>query len=205
MPEDGWFKVVVTGRGNDGGTDTYPTDVKYNINSIVSVHGGTGGQAGGAAISIFQFYKGEKIPYTISGNSATFKDMYGTGTTASGGNIGNYTGNKGQSGTYGSINAEDGKNYCSYVSGGAGGTGPTQYNPSGGKGANIEGTGWYQQTSFNKVGPTEPGKAAANYIKFFRGNTNLTLEQVNAQDITALLLDVDRVFQEQTSILMQQD
>lgn len=205
VPEDGWFKVVVTGRGNDGGTDTYPTDVKYNINSIVSVHGGTGGQAGGAAISIFQFYKGEKIPYTISGNSATFKDMYGTGTTASGGNIGNYTGNKGQSGTYGSINAEDGKNYCSYVSGGAGGTGPTQYNPSGGKGANIEGTGWYQQTSFNKVGPTEPGKAAANYIKFFRGNTNLTLEQVNAQDITALLLDVDRVFQEQTSILMQQD
>ena len=203
VPEDGWFKVVVTGRGVDGSTDTYPRDIKYNVNSIISVHGGTGGQAGGAAISIFQFYKGEEIPYTIGGNSATFKDMHGTGTTASGGNIGNYTGNKGKAGTYGSINAENGENYCSYVSGGSGGSGPTQYNPSGGNGASIQGTGWNQQSSFNKVGPTEAGKAAANYIKFFRGNTNLTLEKANAQNITTLMLDVDRLFQEQTSILIQ--
>ena len=29
VPEDGWFKVVVTGRGVDGSTDTYPRDIKY--------------------------------------------------------------------------------------------------------------------------------------------------------------------------------
>ena len=106
VPEDGWFKIVVTGRGNKGTNASRPPVGKpeYGIVSM-SARGGDGGQAGGAAISIFQFNKGEEIPYTISGNSAIFKDMRGTGTTASGGNIANYTGNKGSSGEFDGVSA----------------------------------------------------------------------------------------------------
>lgn len=172
VPEDGWFKVVVTGRGTAGGWAVEPTSTKYGVVTI-NAKGGDGGQAGGAAISIFQFYKGEEIPYTISGNTATFKDMTGSGTTASGGNVGNYTGNGGSSAQYTYISAYK-SNFCSYAPGGSGGTGPTSYNPRGGNGGSVSGMDWDSvDENFFKVVRDNPGEPAANFIKFFRGNTNV--------------------------------
>lgn len=40
------------------------------------------------------------------------------------------------------------------------------------------------------------------FAVIFRGNTNLTLAQQNALDITALSLETSRIAQEQTSILL---
>lgn len=40
------------------------------------------------------------------------------------------------------------------------------------------------------------------FAVIFRGNTNLTLVQQNAFDITALSLEASRIAQEQTSILL---
>lgn len=173
VPEDGWFKVVVTGRGT-AGTSCSLDSCHYNIKWI-GCSAGDGGQAGGAAISIFQFFKGEEIPYTISGNSASFKDMRGTGTTASGGNVGNYTGNAGSRGTKNSGIGYD----SGYVAGGAGGSGPTAYNPRGGNGESVSGSNWEEDkddpsdSGFRTACPSGDTSPAANFIKFFRGNTNV--------------------------------
>lgn len=59
VPEDGWFKVVVTGRGT-AGTSCSLDSCHYNIKWI-GCSAGDGGQAGGAAISIFQFFKVKKF------------------------------------------------------------------------------------------------------------------------------------------------
>ena len=196
VPEDGWFKVVVTGRGTSG-TKSSLDSCHYGI-SWKGCSAGDGGQAGGAAISIFALNQGDEIPYTISGNSASFKDMTATGTTASGGNIGNYTGN---AGTRGEKNSGIGKN--GLVSGGAGGTGPTAYNPRGGNGESVVGSNWHEDDQhYSTACPSGNTDPAANYIKFFRGTTNLPLEQANARDITSLMLELSKISQEQTSLLL---
>ena len=206
VPEDGWFKIVVTGRGNKGTDASRPPvgNPEYGIVSM-SARGGDGGQAGGAAISIFQFNKGEEIPYTISGNSAIFKDMRGTGTTASGGNIANYTGNKGSSGEIDGVSARV-NSYDDTVKGGYGGNGPSPFNPRGGNGANVYGTDWDEKDeNFGRVYQTGGFDPEPNFIKFFRGNTNLSLDQINAQDITGLMLEMSQLAQEQTSMLINAD
>lgn len=170
VPENGWFKVVVTGKGFDGGTDTSPSECDYRVTAM-SVRSGSGGKAGGAAVSIFQFNKGEEIPYTIAGNKATFKEMSCSGATASGGNLENHTGNNGTYGISQYINARTSKQSVS-VRGGNGGTGPSKYNPYGGTGAGIYAAYDSDDVTFDSVCPTSPGKAQQNFIKFFRGNTN---------------------------------
>lgn len=171
VPENGWFKVVVTGKGFDGGTDTSPSECDYRVTAM-SVRSGSGGKAGGAAVSIFQFNKGEEIPYTIAGNKATFKEMSCSGATASGGNLENHTGNNGTYGISQYINARTSKQSVS-VRGGNGGTGPSKYNPYGGTGAGIYAAYDSDDVTFDSVCPTSPGKAQQNFIKFFRGNTNI--------------------------------
>lgn len=170
VPENGWFKVVVTGKGFDGGTDTSPSECDYRVTAM-SVRSGSGGKAGGAAVSIFQFNKGEEIPYTIAGNKATFKEMSCSGATASGGNLENHNGNAGRNGISQHIDARNSKKSVR-VNGGGGGTGPSKYNPYGGTGAGIYAAYDADDVTFNSVCPTTPEKAQQNFIKFFRGNTN---------------------------------
>lgn len=170
VPEDGWFKVVVTGKGTDGGTNTSPTKCDYRVTAM-DVRSGSGGKSGGASISIFQFNKGEEIPYTITGNKAIFKEISCTGSTASGGNLENHNGKSGRNGISKYINARVSKQNVR-VNGGGGGTGPSKYNPYGGTGAAIYAVYDSDDVTFDSVCPTTPGKAQQNFIKFFRGNTN---------------------------------
>lgn len=171
VPENGWFKVVVTGKGSDGGTDTSPSGCDYRVTAM-RVRSGNGGRAGGAAVSIFRFNKGEEIPYTIAGHEATFKEMSCSGATASGGNLENHNGNAGGYGFSPYIDARESKQSVR-VEGGEGGTGPSKYNPYGGTGAGIYASYDPDDVTFSSVCSTSPGKAQRNFIKFFRGNTNI--------------------------------
>ena len=206
VPEDGWYKVVVTGKGYDGGWGTRPKqgETNYNIVSYSNVYSGEGGQAGGAAISIFAFHAGEQYAYTISGSSASFLDMRGNGVSASGGNLANYTGNPGSPSNRGDISAHK-SSYDDYVPGGSGGEGPSPFNPAGGRGSAVVASNWNEkEENFGIVRQGNPGKAASNYIRFYRGNTNLTQAQLNAMDITTLMLDNSRLEQEVTGIMLSQ-
>lgn len=50
--------------------------------------------------------------------------------------------------------------------------------------------------------PTSGNQA---FIRFYRGNTNLPLDQLNAQNITGLMLEMSQLAQEQTSMLINAD
>ena len=206
VPEDGWYKVVVTGKGYDGEYGTKPPkgEPRYNVVSMSYAYSSEGGQAGGAAVSIFAFHAGEEYTYTISGSSSSFLDMRGNGVSASGGNLANYTGNPGSPRNSGSISAHS-SSYKDYVAGGAGGQGPSPFNPAGGRGSAVVASSWNsKEENFGTVKQGEPGKAAANYVRFYRGNTNLTQAQLNAMDITTLMLDNSRLEQEVTGIMLSQ-
>ena len=60
-------------------------------------------------------------------------------------------------------------------------------------------SGYY--TTSGKGYYNEPGTAA--YIMILRGNTNLPLDQLNAQEITTLSLAMTKFVQEQTGMLLQ--
>ena len=51
------------------------------------------------------------------------------------------------------------------------------------------------------AGNSLPGSTA--YIVVLRGNTNLPLSQLNALELSGLMLEMNYVFQEQTEMLMQ--
>ena len=205
VPEDGWFKVVVTGMGYDG-SESDDSRLPSSGHIITgSYRSGSGGAAGGAAISIFAFNKGEEVPYTILNGNATLLEMNAVRTTASGGNIQNYNGNPGGPGIYDSISAKK-EHFKSTIPGGYAGTGPSSYNPAGGTGGSVYGGTWNEEDEhFAGVYKGTPGKATPNFIKFFRGNTNLSLDQINAQNITGLMLEMSQLAQEQTSMLINAD
>lgn len=167
---------------------------------------GGGGGAGGIVVSVFALYKGDTVSLQIN-RSVSISAQDSTATATPGGN------------------GEDGRvvppaGFEGYGVGGSGGSGgnatggnyTNQPGSTGGRGYGTENSPTYGQGASNTYrgystsGGNGSGAAGTTaYIIVMRGNTNLTHSNMNSQDITALMLDVDQLFQEQTSILMQQN
>lgn len=185
IPEDGWFKVILSGEAGAGG-DTGGHSWK---GTYISFDTGAGGGSSGYCISIFKFNKGEKIPYTLIGNAA-FKDMSVTAAgdgadrdgkggnpgIASGGTIENKNGNIGQVGTGTSLtrpNASNGQSRTSPRNPGGASSGP--YSQAGG-GSGTKTITYYNDYEYNNgfmVTSSSPEKRKPAYLKIFRGNTNI--------------------------------
>lgn len=200
-PEEGWFEFIgLAASGKGGATYTMMHGKQYAA-------GGGGGGAGGVVVSVFALNKGDKVSLSVGGNvtitrgdevaTATqggpgengeldrqhdyaFGGSGGSGGSASGGNVANQPGGTGGRG--GSIEYDNDTPVSSVY-----GTGATNsyggYSTSGGPGNNQNGS--------------------TAYIVVLRGNTNIPLSTQNAQDITALMLQMSRISQEQTSLLLQ--
>lgn len=198
-PEDGYFEFIGLAKSGDGGD----TGVKTHGKKCYT--GGGSGGSGGVIVSSFALHQGDIVSLTVGGNVSIVRDgqtatatqggngtdgnesshgHYTTGTggsagSASGGNVANQPGSKGNSGRYSQ---------------------GTSYNTA--AGASVSnGYGGYYTTSGNG----NNGVGTAAYIMVMRGNTNIPVGQANAQNITSVSLEVMRLAQEQTSILMQQN
>ena len=201
-PETGWYQIVAVGAGGKGG---------YGFLSPNNYHapGGGGGSPGIAVKTDIKLNKGEKIPYTINGNVSVSDEQHSIHITATqGGNGGNatdgpgYPANPGHSGTKGTASGGDiniNGNMGGYGGNAPGGVTQNDYgiNAYGGEGGHY----YYDGTS-HMSSPTSGNQA---FIRFYRGNTNLPLDQLNAQNITGLMLEMSQLAQEQTSMLINAD
>ena len=92
VPQTGKYRVTVFGKGGNG-SDSYATSSAFRYN-------GTGGGAGGIAVSILSLAKGDAYPVTVTGSTSSFgsllsaaagkdgsDDTAGTGGAAAGGNL----------------------------------------------------------------------------------------------------------------------
>ena len=197
-PEDGYFEFIGLAKSGDGGN----TGVKIHGEKCYT--GGGSGGSGGVIVSSFALHQGDTVSLTVGGNVLIARDgqtatatqggngtdghesthgHYTTGTggsagSASGGNVANQPGTKGDNGGYGHSSAASSA------------------------GASVSnGYGGYYTTSGNG----NSGVGTAAYIMVLRGDTNIPVEQANAQNLTTVSLEVMRLAQEQTSILMQQN
>lgn len=187
--EDGWFKIIIAGRGGTGGS-SYCSDWGNNTGLTL----GSGGGAPGCSVSEVALNKGEKVQITISSSSVTCSakeitmnatngsnggywssnanNNGGNGGTASGGNKNNYTGPKGGS-SGGKVQSND--YYGTNVYGRSGGSlnvdGYSFYGGTGGGGTRVlfdSERGIYVWGK--EISPTS-GSAAVCII--LRGNTNI--------------------------------
>lgn len=201
-PEDGWFEFIgLAASGKGGSTYTMMHGKQYAA-------GGGGGGSGGIVVCIFALHKGEGVSLSVSTNVTISKDSE-TATATQGG--------VGQNGTL--------DRQHDYAFGGPGGVGgnasggntANQPGETGGRGGSIEynddipvssvyGAGAVNTYSgYSTVGGAGNNSSGSTaYIVVLRGNTNLPLEQVNAQSITAVSLEVMRLAQEQTGILIKE-
>ncbi len=197
FPEFGYFKVVVVGGGGSGGNGYFegPDIGGGGYDGYNKATGGGGGGAGGFAESKFLKEEGETISYTV-GSIVTCGSMRATsgssggertggkGGSASGGNLRNVQGAAGGYGEYESAEA----NREVSASGGSGGRNEHSYGGSGGSASNgYSGKG---------------GSGSAPCVKIYRGNTNLSMAQQNAYDITDNSLEIAALAQEQTDLLL---
>ena len=196
FPEFGYFKVVVVGGGGSGGNGHFEgPDIGGGYDGYNKATGGGGGGAGGFAESKFLKEEGETISYTV-GSIVTCGSMRATsgssgggrtggkGGSASGGNLRNVQGAAGGYGEYKSAEA----NREVSASGGSGGRNEHSYGGSGGSASNgYSGKG---------------GSGSAPCVKIYRGNTNLSMAQQNAYDITDNSLEIAALAQEQTDLLL---
>ena len=187
--EDGWFKIIIAGRGGTGGF-SHCSDWGNNTGLTL----GSGGGAPGCSVSEVALNKGEKVQITISSSSVTCSakeitmnatnglnggywsananNNGGNGGTASGGNKNNYTGPKG--GSSGSqVQAND--YYGTNVYGRSGGSlnvdGYSFYGGTGGGGTRVLFDSERDIYVWGKeISPTS-GSAAVCII--LRGNTNI--------------------------------
>ena len=92
VPQTGKYRVTVFGKGGNG-SDSY-------ANSSAMIYNGTGGGAGGIAVSKLTLTKDDTYPVTVTGSTSSFGSLLsaaagkdasgssaGTGGTASGGNL----------------------------------------------------------------------------------------------------------------------
>lgn len=186
--EDGWFKIIIAGRGGTGGS-SYCSDWGRNTGLTL----GSGGGAPGCSVSEVALNKGEKVQITISnsvvcsvkeiimnaaygsnGGSATANrdSNGGNGGTASGGNKNNYTGPKG--GSSGSTVQSD-DYYGTNVYGRSGGSlnvdGYSFYGGTGGGGTRVLFDSERNIYVWGKEIRPTTGSAAVCII--LRGNTNV--------------------------------
>lgn len=200
-PEDGWFEFIgLAASGKGGRTVSRMQGREY-------AGGGGGGGAGGVVVSIFALHKGESVSLSISTSVTISKDSE-TATATQGG-----------IGSNGGVETSP-----LFAYGGAGGVGgnasggntANQPGETGGRGRSKEYDNETPTSSLWGVGATNsyggystsggagnslPGSTA--YIVVLRGNTNLPLSQLNALELSGLMLEMNYVFQEQTEMLMQ--
>ena len=217
-PEDGWFKIIIAGRGGNGGR----SDSRWGKSTAIYL--GAGGGSPGCAVSEVALQQGESVRITIDGYncSCVIKDISmqaekggdgktagttengGDGGKASGGNKHNYEGIRGvKSGVQ-----EQSRDY-SYTS--------TVYGRKGGQ-LNVDGYSFYGGTGGggtlvavegNSNGvrvwnrEVSPSGGSAPICIILRGNTNIPLDIQNARDITANALAITALAQEQTGLLLQ--
>ena len=201
-PEDGWYQLAAVGAGGRGGSG-------FHSPNNYHAAGGGGGSPGIAIKTNIKLSKGEKISCIISGNVTINDDTHNIHLKAGRGGEGGkatdgpgYPANNGYGGaagnaTGGDINISGSRGNSGYPGEAAdGGVTTNDFGISayGGKGGYF--TGW---TDGSLISPTS-GNAA--FIRFYRGNTNLPLAQLNALDITEISLEMNRVAQEQTSVLL---
>lgn len=197
-PEDGYFEFIGLAKSGDGGD----TGVKTHGEKCYT--GGGSGGSGGVIVSSFALHQGDIVSLTVGGNVSIVRDGQ-TATATQGGNgtdghestHGNYTTGKG-----GSAGGASGGNIVnqSGTKGNNGRYGHSSATSSGGASVS-NGYGGYYTTSGNG----NNGVGTAAYIMVMRGDTNIPVGQANAQNITSVSLEVMRLAQEQTSILMQQN
>ena len=217
-PEDGWFKIIVAGRGGNGGRSACSSWGKTTALSL-----GAGGGSPGCAVSEIALQQGESIKVTSNGydtscvirgttmtatrggNGATADtkaENGGYGGSASGGNRDNYSGVRGQktgeqvhttnnqkTTAYGRSGGQlnvDGYSFYGGI-GGGGTSSPVQGNSNG---VHV----WSEEV------PPSGGSSPVCII--LRGNTNLSMAQQNAYDITDNSLEIAALAQEQTGLLL---
>lgn len=217
-PEDGWFKIIIAGRGGNGGR----SDSRWGESTAINM--GAGGGSPGCAVSEIALQQGESVRITIDGYncSCVIKDISmqatkggdgktasttaengGDGGKSSGGNKHNYEGIRGVKS--GAQEQSMDYSYTSTVYGRKGGQlnvdGYSFYGGTGGGGTlvAVEGNSngvrvWNREVS--------PSGGSAPICIILRGNTNIPLDMQNARDITANALAITALAQEQTGILL---
>lgn len=217
-PEDGWFKIIIAGRGGNGGR----SDSRWGKSTAINM--GAGGGSPGCAVSEIALQQGESVRITIDGYncSCVIKDISmqatkggdgktasttaengGDGGKSSGGNKHNYEGIRGVKS--GAQEQSMDYSYTSTVYGRKGGQlnvdGYSFYGGTGGGGTlvAVEGNSngvrvWNREVS--------PSGGSAPICIILRGNTNIPLDMQNARDITANALAITALAQEQTGILL---
>lgn len=218
-PEDGWFKIIIAGRGGNGGR----SDSRWGKSTAINM--GAGGGSPGCAVSEIALQQGESVRITIDGYncSCVIKDISmqatkggdgktasttaengGDGGKSSGGNKHNYEGIRGVKS--GAQEQSRDYSYTSTVYGRKGGQlnvdGYSFYGGTGGGGTlvAVEGNSngvrvWNREVS--------PSGGSAPICIILRGNTNIPLDIQNARDITANALAITALAQEQTGLLLQ--
>lgn len=106
----------------------------------------------------------------------------GSAGSASGGNLANIQGNRGNDGD------EVDRGESGYASDAP--SVSTSYNG-------------YSTTSGKGTVTEQAGTGTSAYVVVLRGNTNIPLSVLNSQDITALMLQMSSISQDQTSLLLQ--
>ena len=199
-PEQGWFKFIgVAKSGNGGGGNTWSsTGTRY-------YRGGGSGGSGAIVASIFPLEQGETVTITLS-SSATIVCKGESAYAGAGGNGGSAgTGDVGGRG--GSAGTANGGNLIN-KNGSTGETGgfDTERNTGGSSRTNTY-EGFSTTSGAGGYAPGDQSMSAdpkSAFAVIFRGNTNLELAQQNALDITSLSLEMSRLAQNQTGILIKE-
>ena len=197
-PEDGWFKFIGVAKSGEGGNSNTWTDP----NGKRWRRGGGGGGAGGIVVSVFALTQGQTVTLTV-GSYATIQAQGQTATAGAGSD--GYDADTGHSGGRGGRGGSASGGNLVNKAGASGGTGGFEIG--------LEEGGWAGTNSYEgystAAGMGLPSKnykpnPAYGYIVALRGNTNLTQAQLNAMDITTLMLDNSRLEQEVTGIMLSQ-
>ena len=199
-PEQGWFKFIgVAKSGDGGGGNTWSsTGTRY-------YRGGGSGGSGAIVASIFPLEQGETVTITLS-SSATIICKGESAYAGAGGNGGSAgTGDVGGRG--GSAGTANGGNLIN-KNGSTGETGgfDTERNTGGSSCTNTY-EGFSTTSGAGGYAPGDQSMSAdpkSAFAVIFRGNPKLALAQQNALDITSLSLEMSRLAQNQTGILIKE-
>ena len=161
--------------------------------------GGGGGGAGGITASRFALKKGETIKVIVSRDiSIEYMAEKAVATAGENGKNGSGSGQQGYHGVGG---------YGGYGGSAQGGNIANITGPEGGTGGTSTG-----RDASEAIGKVKAGYTATNtyegyttggaYVVVLRGNTNLSMAQQNAYDITDNSLEIAALAQEQTGLLL---
>lgn len=207
VPEDGYFQIDAISKSGDGGKAK-----RYTSDRIYYGNGPSGGSGAVTRKSLIKLNKGDSVKISISSSytkveipsvgielevsaGTNGKDRPSDGQGAHGGSAG-YVRKKGDK-------SYDGENGI-YAGSQAGTLGDGNISGS----SSVSTTNpWYSVYSgkgggFANFEEVPPGKGSAAMVVIFRGNTNLSLSKINAQEITDLMLEMNQLSQNQTQIML---